>query len=313
MLLSELLEQYTAKRLKSGSANTLRLYRHSINSFAKSLGRTPTIHDLTDEQIERHMWAVVSRGGAAPSANKDRGQLIALWRFAAEKQIVETWPDNRALPEPEIIPMGWMPHEVSSLFATIKSQTSTIGDVPASLWWSSLIRVLIDTGERIGAIRKLAKSALQDQWLLVPAHLRKGKKRDRLYALQDETIDELRKLIAANKSGQMLFPWDRCETYLYNRFKKLLEEAGLPTDRRSKFHRIRRTVASAVARQGGDASAALDHSSPRTTKKYLDPRIVGHEPTSSMMAKYLSDPDLAKRDRTSKESGVQKLRGKNAV
>ncbi len=271
MLLTELLDLYIAKRLKSGSENTIRLYKHSIASFAKSIGKIPELSDLTDEAIERHMWGIVNRGGAPESANKDRGQLIALWNFAAKRGIVSTWPDNRPLNEPEKVPLGWLPDELARLLKACEDQPGTIGDCRASLWWVCMVRVLLETGERIGAIRWLTKSALQDNWLLVPAHLRKGKRRDRLYTLQSETIEKLRDLIKENRSNKSLFPWDRCETYLYNRFNKILEAANLPTDRRSKFHRLRRTVASAVAREGGDATAALDHASPRTTKKISRP------------------------------------------
>jgi integrase len=298
MLLEELLNLYVSKRLRAASPNTLRLYRHSIGSLAKSIGREPTLDDLNDETIERHMWRIVQNGGSVASANKDRGQLIAIWRFASEKRMIDRWPDVRAMPEPERVPMGWMPDEIHRLFEAIGRQQGKFAGVPCSLWWSSLIRVLLDTGERIGAIRNLTKDALQDRWLMVPAHLRKGRKRERLYPLTPETIADLRALIAANKADKRLFPWERTESYLYNLYKKLLEAADLPTDRRSKFHRIRRTVASAVAREGGDASAALDHSSPRTTKKYLDPRIVGQEPVASVLARYLANPGLAQKTDT---------------
>ncbi|MGN6544176.1 MAG: tyrosine-type recombinase/integrase [Aureliella sp.] len=304
MLLTELPELYVAKRLKSGSSNTVRLYKHTITSFAKSLGKIPELTDLTDELIERHMWAIVNQGGAPESANKDRGQLIALWNFAAKRGMISTWPDNRPLPEPEKVPLGWLPEELERLFAACDAKQGKIGTVDAALWWRCLIRVLMETGERIGAIRFLKKSAVQQQWLLVPAHLRKGKRRDRLYELQPETLSDLQKLISQNTSDKQLFPWDRCETYLYNRYNDVLESAGLPTDRRSKFHRLRRTVASAVAREGGDASAALDHASPRTTKKYLDPRIVGREPVSAVLARYLANPELSKKGRSGQSKKI---------
>ena len=45
-----------------------------------------------------------------------------------------------------------------------------------------------------------------------------------------------------------------------------LAAANLPTDRQSKFHRIRRTVASAVAKSRWRSNRRPDHASPRTTK-----------------------------------------------
>ena len=298
MLLTALLELYISKRLKGKSHNTIRLYHHSINSFARTIGTEPELAHLTDDNIERHMWRIVREGRSVATANKDHGQLTALWRFASHNRLCDTWPNVRTMDEPERVPLGWLPEECELLLNAAKSEAGTIGLVKAGLWWECLLRVLFETGERIGAIRNLPKSSLQDSWLLVPAHLRKGKKRDKLYTLQPETIELLRKLVAVDKSSKMLFHWDRCETYIYNRYKAILRRAGLPDDRRSSFHRVRRTVASAVARGGGDATAALDHASPRTTKRYLDPRIVGGVKASDIIRDYLRNPpptDLKRR------------------
>jgi integrase len=54
----------------------------------------------------------------------------------------------------------------------------------------------------------------------------------------------------------------------------ICKAAGLPNDRWSKFHRIRKTHASYAAAAGLDAQRLLDHASPKTTRAYLDPRIV---------------------------------------
>lgn len=296
MTLSELLELYEKKQLRASSPNTLRLYRHTIRSFSKTIGKIPTVANLTDDEIERHLWRVVGDGNSPASANKDRAQLVALWNFAFDIGILKNRPRVKAMVEPERVPMGWLPAEVEALAAACRSETSSIGSVPGSLWFGTLVAILLDTGERVGAVRMLPKDSLQGDFLLVPAHLRKGRKRDRLYPLNADTIELIEKLQRAH-DGKLLFEWPYGYTYLYHRFNRILERAGLPTDRRSKFHRIRRTVASAVARSGGDASAALDHASPKTTKKYLDPRIVGGVPVSEILAAYLSDPELRKQKR----------------
>lgn len=292
MLLKELLDAYIQKRLKGKSPNTTRLYRHSINSFARTIGHEPELVDLTDDNIERHMWKIVQRGGSPASANKDHGQLTALWRFASNNRIIDTWPNVRTLQEVERVPMGWLPDECNQLLQSAACEGGFIATVPARIWWESLIRILLDTGERIGAVRSLKHEHFQGRWILIPAELRKSGKRDKLYEIQPGTVEIVQTLIEKNSENDSLFPWDRCETYIYNRYKAILKRAKLPTDRRSKFHRIRRTVASAVAGAGGDASAALDHASPRTTKKYLDPRIVGGIKPSEVMAAFLSNPSL---------------------
>jgi integrase len=62
--------------------------------------------------------------------------------------------------------------------------------------------------------------------------------------------------------------------YLWHKFGQVLARAGLPTDAKSKFHRIRRTVASYYEAAGGNATELLGHSSRKVTTAYLDKRVV---------------------------------------
>lgn len=290
MTLEQLFEIYRSKQLRFKSQNTVRLYRHTLRAFAITLGREPLLSDLNSDAVENHMARIIAKGGSPASANKDRSQLLALWRFAAAKSMLKEWPTVLIMTEPESIPMGWMPDEIAAILAACDRATGHIGTVPANEWWSALVNVLLDSGERIGAIRSLKKQHLQGEYLLVPAEFRKGRRRDRLYPLRTLTAAIIRKVIHANRESDTLFHWDRSETYIYSRFSAILDDANLPNGRRSKFHRLRRTVASAVAQAGGDASAALDHASPKTTKRYLDPRIVGHVQVSDILASYLANP-----------------------
>jgi integrase len=293
MTLDELFELYRQKQLRFKSQNTVRLYRHTLRAFATTLGRPPMISDLNSDAVERHMERIIVKGGSPASANKDRSQLLALWRFAAAKAIVREWPIVAVMTEPEAIPMGWMPDEVSQILSACLRVDGSIGTVPARHWWTGLISVLLDTGERIGAVRPLKKHHIQGGYLLVPAEFRKGRRRDRLYPLRAGTVESLRRVAEANAVNDSLFYWDRSETYIYAHFSAILRDAKLPADSRSKFHRLRRTVASAVAQAGGDPTAALDHASPKTTKRYLDPRIVGSVQVSDILAAYLRSPSPA--------------------
>ena len=283
MTLLELFELYARKRLRVASPHTIRLYRHSINAFEVTLDRQATTDDLIDDNLDDHMARLIKAGLAVATANKDYAQITTIWRFANRNRIVDTWPNVRPYPEPERVPLGWMPNDLLKLFLSIKEEPGSICSAPACLWWKTLILVLLDCGERIGAVRQLTRDSIQGNCLLVSAGFRKGKTRDKLFALEPETMESLRILLIAHRRKE-LFPWDRCQTYVYNRYKKILERAGLSVDRRSKFHRIRRTVASAVKNQGGDATAAMDHANSKTTLRYLDPRIVGETPTSKLVA-----------------------------
>ena len=285
MTISELFDLYIRKRLRLASPNTLRLYRHSIAAFELTLGRTATTLDFIDDNLDDHMHRLIESGLSIASANKDYAQLTAMWRFANRNRLVETWPNVQPYPEPERVPLGWLPQELDALFAAIKNENGNIFSAPACLWWETLILVLLDTGERIGAVRKLTRTNVHGECLLVPASCRKGKTRDKLFQLSASTMEKLKALMMSHRRDE-LFPWDRSETYIYNRYKKILARAGLAADSRSKFHRLRRTVASAVKNQGGDPTAAMDHANAKTTKRYLDPRIVGETSTSQFVASW---------------------------
>lgn len=103
------------------------------------------------------------------------------------------------------------------------------------------------------------------------------------YRLPYDSIESLRAISRPRRS--LLFPWPYNPTYIYDHYKKLLEAAGLPTDRKSKFHRMRKSTASHFEAAGGNATKLLDHTSRRVTENYLDPRITGGQNTSDLLFK----------------------------
>jgi integrase len=162
MKLFELFDLYARKRLRVASPNTHRLYRHSIAAFEVTLKREATTLDLVDDNLDEHMARLIRDGLAVASANKDYAQITAIWRFANRNRLVDTWPNVLPYPEPERVPLGWLPSELDRLFEAIGSEQGTIHGSPASLWWKTLILVLLDCGERIGAIRKLKREDAQE-------------------------------------------------------------------------------------------------------------------------------------------------------
>jgi integrase len=286
MTLLELFEIYSRKRLKTCSPHTLRLYRHSIKAFSATLGKTAEIADLTDDNLEDHMHRIVRSGLSIASANKDYAQISAIWRFAHRNGFTTVWPNVKPFHEPEKVPLGWLTHEVDQLFNTIDRLDYKISSVPARLWWRVLLSILLDTGERIGAIRQLTRANVHGDYIVVPAEIRKRQTREKLYKLSPRTATDLSTLLALHRYD-LIFPWDRSETYIYYRYTAILKSAGLASCGKSKFHRIRRTVASAVANQGGNATTAMDHANARTTTRYLDPRIVGGTSTATLVRDWL--------------------------
>ena len=294
MKISDFFEvNYRVKRLRSRSQNTLRLYRSSIRNFEKTLGRTATLDDFTDENIGLVMQTMLDRGCSPYTANKERSQLLAMWRFAHQQLLVKAWPTIMAEKEPERVPQAWLAVDVHQLMDAVGKLTGSVGAAPAALWWRSLLSVCLDTGERIGAVSQAKWAWLDRDWILIPAEARKGGRRDRRYQLNTLTLEllaELRACTTLHHAGALMFAWPYHPTYLWTRYTRILEMAGLPHGPKDKFHRLRKTLGSVAYAAGLDAQDILDHQSRKTTKKYLDPRFSRDVQPAHVLAQWLRNP-----------------------
>lgn len=276
-------EQYYPRKLRAKSWNGVRLHENTLNNFAKFLGREPLLGDLDDDLVSSFMGWMTSRGRSPATVNNNRNRLLALWSFAARKQLVKAWPDVEPEPEPKRIPRGWQRHELERLFSALLAVRGKVCGAPASNWWLALHYVIWDSGERIGAVL-----ALRWEWidfgaliLNVPAEVRKGKREDRRYPLNPGTAELLRSIRSPER--ELVFPWRGTLTTLYSAYDKILAGAGLPTGRQFKFHCLRKSVASHGKAAGLDPVGLMGHADARVTAKYLDPAIVGQPPTASTL------------------------------
>lgn len=277
---------YCPLKLRAKSFNTKRLYENTLANFKRFVGREPLLSDLDDDLVTGFMSWHIDEGNSADTANKEGGQILAIWRFACRKNYLTRWPDVEMLRTPKRIPQAWLMPEMTKLFEAAAEEQGIIGGFMASVWWRALLAVIFFTGERIGAVRDLTwdRVDLESEWVIMRAETRKGRRSDKAFPLPTEAVDLLR--VIYRPGNGKVFPWDLHPDYIYKKYEKILERAGLPTDRKSKFHRIRRTTASYYKAAGGDPTELLDHADPRTTRKYLDPRICGDR----MSAKVLKPP-----------------------
>lgn len=262
---------YKPLRLLGRSSRTVVLYEYSIKLFGRSLGREPVLEDLNDIEVANHLQTLLDEGRSPHGVRKERSQLLAIWNFAARKRYVHNFPEVPPIVAPMQTPKAWTRGELESLFSACRCEGGAIGGVPARRWWYAIHCVLWDTGERIGAILQLSWADLDDDWLTIRAEYRKGRRVDRVVKLHPMTVEAIRLL---SQKNDLIFPWPYSDTYLYRVYNRILRRAGLPTDSKSKFHRMRRSFASHLHAAGADATAACGHSSDEVTRKsYLDPRI----------------------------------------
>jgi integrase len=264
---------YAPLRLRGRSENTARLYHCTIGSLAKWLGRDPTLEDLSDLGLARFLTHRASIRSPY-TAEKERSQLLSLAKFAFERRLIEVMPCVLPAPLPERIPQAWSVEQIRMLVVACEKTDGMISGKPAGLWFETLVCVLWETAERIGAVLDARIVDYGEARLLARAEYRKGKKRDKLYCLSEATCSLLDELVMGRKPSEKIFLWDRPKTMLWYAFGRVVDRAGLGGGRRAKFHQLRRSAATHFAARGGDATAFLDHSSPRTTKAYLDPRFI---------------------------------------
>lgn len=282
MLLSRFfMDLYVPLRLRSRSKNTIRLYKYSLGAFDRFLGRAATLDDLNDDTVGMYLSSIVEKGLSAWSVAKERSQLVALWTFAAKRGLVAKFPDVPPERTPKRAPVAWTTEEVHAILEAATKLEGDYHGVPRSRWWIALHRVLWDTGERIGATLRLEWEHVHHEWLTVPAELRKGRREDKVFRLSRDCLDALDRI--RFPSRKRIFPWPFSPTLLYKHYQRLLEAAKLPSGRASKFHRLRRTVASYYHAAGGNATELLGHSDPRVTMRYLDPRLVAGEQPSDLL------------------------------
>lgn len=253
--------------------HTRHQYRIALANLAQTVGHPPTIADLCDDAVAMMMRSLLDRHLAPRTINSRRDRIHAFWSWLAKRGYLSTWPTTPPVDEPLRTPRAWTERQLRALFNAAALERGTKKGVPKWQWWTLLLSLLWDSGERVSAIlsAKWEHLDLETRWLHLPAEIRKGRKRDMIYRLSPETIAQLRMM--RRRSPEFLLPPIYARCYLWQAFERLLKEAGLPVNRGSKFHRIRKSVASHFEAAGGDAQRLLGHSSRAITEDYLDPAI----------------------------------------
>lgn len=253
------------------SDRTIEIYSITIRKFREFLGGVePTIEEHLDELVLAKFLAWRLRTRSVGTAAKDRAQLHAISEFAAKRGLCK-WPQIRTIKVPERVPRAWMIDEFRRLLVACEGEEGEVVGVPRSLWFRAALQAAYWTGERIGGLMALEWADIEPQAVLFRAEGRKGQRADIYRPIPIECYEATQ---AIRTKRRIVFDWDRSYTLIWHRLGRICERAGLPNDRMSKFHRVRKTCASYYAAGGGDAQVMMGHSSPVVTRRYLDPRIV---------------------------------------
>lgn len=263
MLLDKLTEFHEAKDHK---ATTKRLIRASVRHYQR-LGFTT----LDTASLTKYRDARLREGRSPATVRGELNKLLAYARWHGIEPVVKL-PRNvhRA-------PVAWSRFQIAKLFRTARRTKRVVYGIPGNIFWPALLGTAYDSGERIGAVCLTTWNRIdwESSSILYLAEIRKGGYRDAVGSLSKETLKSLAKLreFDHNVAEEDLIFGLGCKSTLWKAYARLLADAGLPCDRRSKFHRLRRTHATEIHFAGGDATAALGHSSDAITRaSYIDPR-----------------------------------------
>lgn len=278
-------DHYLPENTKVNSETTIKQYGRCIRMFSEFLGHTAKLGDLTDENLGRYLRTRVRVDGVKEvTANTEAKQLKALWTWAARKRLVDHEPTIAKLPEPERIPQAWTREELAKLFAACRKARGGMGAVGAAAYWTAFHMVAWDTGERTGAMLALQWSMLDPEsgHLTVPAEVRKGRSKAMVYRLKPRTLQRLEAIREPER--ELIFGPMKAAAF-YHRYKKLILSAGLDwTPHKTGPQKMRRTFASFITAAGGDATAALRHSTRAVTEQsYNDPRIARPTPANALL------------------------------
>jgi integrase len=248
-------------------------------------GRDLLISELSDALAADHLAWCFDQGIKPTTVNNThRAVWYAVWRFAAERGLVDRTPTVRKLKEGRNVPDAWTIDELNLILAhTGAAYRGAISGIPGDKYWDALIRVAWWTGLRRGSLLQLRRTdvSLQTGWLTVaPEHMknRQGQK----FRIGEDAIDSLTAIWEPHR--QLLFPWPFEIRLISKHFNRILTAAGIPPSSRGLglFHKIRRSSATALCKCAGIEAAAsmLGHSTSDVTKRYIDPsKLPGHDMT----------------------------------
>jgi len=289
-------ETFFPRRLKIRTNQTRRHYRYAITAFARFLGHAPALEDLNDDTVTLWLGDLLTRGEqpdtlrSVGTAASKVARILTLWRFLASRRLVELFPTVELPSSPEPVPVALDEPQLIRLFEAAQCRPGFVCGVPARYWWPALFGFVFSTSERRGGTfaTRWEWVSLENHVAVIPAAVRKGKRKTATYPLWDEVCWLLSRIIEPRR--ELVFPWDKSETTFYHHYGRILVDAQLPNDRRHKLQCLRVSHNTWHKVMTGQHSPLLMHSSSRTSERHYEDRRFTTPPPSKLFIPWQQPP-----------------------
>src|SRR5690606_12114540 len=123
--------------------------------FEKHLQRPPKVSDLTTERYNSWLKWRRDASGVAPSTLHGEAQkFLVIWRWLARRR--EVAEPNVMLPRAHWQEKKtWVLEEWRRIEAAGRCCDWYVGHVQGRIFWPAFLGVMVETGERLGAVHKL--------------------------------------------------------------------------------------------------------------------------------------------------------------
>lgn len=248
-----------------------------------------SLDSISSRDLAGFTASLLTAGDREATANKTRRHLLTLLRYAVDAGVIAKVPTWRPLREPKRAPVAFTAAEFQQGLRVARDWPGWVCGVPAGVWWESLLLSIWYSGARIGAVLAVRwPDVLEDRCGFYVRAEHQKQRADQFFVVGSDCMAAL--VRARQPDRDLVWPWPHRRESLYYWFRRIFSHAGVGLGSKTGclFHRIRKSTASYIRANGGDATSQLGHSCAAVTAGYFDPRIVGahdstiHMPTLSL-------------------------------
>ena len=271
MKLADLFEQSYLSFNPNLSPRTVTLYRITLQKFADHCEEEPTLAQLTNEIVGKYLADLLESDLSPHTVEKERCQLLAIWRHAHTLGLVNQGPLIRKIVLPRKIPTTLTVAQLKRLQATFDELRGSTGGLPNSDVIRAVFGIQFTTAERVGAVAQLRRSDIGQNVVTFRAETRKGGRKSIVKQIPDWVHDDLDRI--KEPVREFVFPDCSNTTKLNLLYSRLFDRAGVKRPKGKSSHLLRSTHATMLWMAGGNPTESLGHSSERVTKNhYIDTR-----------------------------------------